>query len=42
MEKHSFNPELKIASKEGSKKIDASFYTFFDQKKEQNWHKHNN
>ena len=32
MEKHSFNPELKIAPKEGSKKTDESFYTFFDQK----------
>ena len=32
LEKNSFNPELKIASKAGSKTIDASSYTLFDQK----------
>ncbi len=32
IENHSFNPKLKTASKEESKKLDASSYTFFDQK----------
>ncbi len=32
LENHSFNPKLKIASKEGSKKFDASSYSLFDQK----------
>ena len=32
MENHSFNPKLTTASKEGSKKLDASSYIFFDQK----------
>ena len=32
LEKQSFNPELKIGSKAGSKKLDASSYKFFDQK----------
>ena len=33
LENHSFNPELKFASRLKSKKVDASSYTLFDQKK---------